>query len=278
MRPIICRTLRREYRLHPPSEAVAQLLRFVEAEPELPASPSLEVVDIPVRLRDGFLVATLPSGEVVEGTPNHVVSAMHGVVLVDLVEGEPRAPFIHGATVIVGGRRLLLVGHKGSGKSTLSLHLVLAGHDVEGDEHLVIRESEVIARPRTLRVKEGSLRLILGLPDQVWQAPYIHNWDGALIRSISPAVGGRAWTIRPGRLDAIVFLVANYGGRSAARPIAGTDAFGRLMGEVMLPHTGVAAAAGRLRRVAMEVPSYQLLLGDLDTAEWHLSRIASLLT
>jgi len=278
LRPIVCRTLRREYRLHPPSEEIAQLLRFVEAEPELQASPPLEVFDIPVRLRDGFLVATLPSGEVVEGTPNHVLSAMHRTVLIELVQGEPGAPFLHGATVVIGGRRVLLVGHKGSGKSTLSLHLVLAGHDVEGDEHLVIRDSEVIARPRTLRVKEGSLRLIPGLPDHVWQAAYIHNWDGSTIRSISPAVGGRPWVIRPGRLDAMAFLVANHGGRSAARPIPGKEAFTRLMAEVMLPHTGVATAAGRLRRVAMEVPAYQLLLGDLATAEWHLSSIASQLT
>lgn len=277
MRPIVCRTLRREYRLHPPSDEVAQRLRFVEAAPELPAPP-LEVIDIRVRFRDGFLVATLPSGALVEGTPNHLISAMHRIILADLVEGEPGAPFLHGATVMIGERRVLLVGHKGSGKSTLSLHLVLAGHQVEGDEHLVIRDSEVVARPRTLRVKEGSLRLVSGLPDQVWEAPYIHNWDGSVIRSISPAVGGRPWVIRPGKLDAMVFLVANYGGRSAARPIAGKDAFSRLMGEVMLPRSGVATAAGRLRRVAMGVPSYQLLLGDLATAEWHLSRIASQLT
>ncbi|KQW78961.1 hypothetical protein ASC89_11670 [Devosia sp. Root413D1] len=252
-------------------------MRFVEAAPELPALP-LEVLDIPVRFRDGFLAATLPSGELVEGTPNHVLSAMHRIILADLVEGEPGAPFLHGATVMIGGRRVLLVGHKGSGKSTLALHLALAGYDVEGDEHLVIRDSEVVARPRTLRVKEGSLHLVAKLPDQVWQAPSVHNWDGSIVRSISPAVGGRPWAIRPGRLDAMVFLVANHGGRSAARPIVSKDAFGRLMGEVMLPRTGVAAAAGRLRQVAVEVPAYQLLLGDLATAEWHLSSIASQLT
>ncbi|KQV08870.1 hypothetical protein [Devosia sp. Root105] len=277
MRPIVCRTLRREYRLHPPSDEVASLLRFIEAAPELPALP-LEVLDIPVRFRDGFLVATMPSGELVEGTPNHLVSAMHRIVLVDLIEGERHTPFIHGATVMIGSRRILLVGHKGSGKSTLALHLSLAGHDVEGDEHLVIRESEVVARPRTLRIKEGSLRLVPGLPEHIWEAPSINNWDGSVIRSISPTIGGRPWVIRPGNLDAVVLLVANHGGRSVARPITGKDAFGRLMTEVLLPQGGVAIAAGRLRRIAMEVPAYQLLLGDLATAEWHLSSIASQLT
>lgn len=277
MRPVICRTLTREYRLHPPTDEIGALLRFVEAEPALPGI-SLATADIPICVRDGFLVAAMPGGKLIEGTPNYLISAMHWVILSDLVEGDPGAPFIHGATVVVGGRRLLLVGHKGCGKSTLSLYLAMAGHDVEGDEHLLLRESDVVARPRTLRVKDGSLGLVAGLPDSIWQAPSILNWDGTAIRSISPAVGGRPWVIRPGRLDAIVFLVANHGGRSAARPIAGNDAFGRLMGEIMLPPIGIAAASGRLRRLALQVPAYQLLLGDLDIAEWHLRNIANLLT
>lgn len=274
MRPVICRTLRREYRLHPPTAEIAAQLAFLEAEPVLPGL-SLEPVDVPIQFRDDFLVAPVPGEESIEGTPGHLIGAMHRVVMTDLVEGDPDTPFIHGATVVVEGRRVLMVGHKGCGKSTLSLHLVMAGHDVEGDEHLMIRESEVIARPRTLRVKEGSLRLVAGLPAALFEAPSILNWDGTAIRSVSPAVGGRPWVIRAGRLDAIVFLVANHGGRSGARRIAGNDAFGRLMSEIMLPRTGVAAATGRLRRLALEVPAYQLLVGDLDTAEWHLRKIAA---
>lgn len=274
MRPVICRTLRREYRLHPPTAEIGELLAFVEAEPALPGL-SPELVDVPIHFRDGFLVASMPGGESIEGTPSHLIGAMHRVVLTDLVEGDPDAPFIHGATVVVEGRRVLMVGHKGCGKSTFSLHLAMAGHDVEGDEHLMIRESEVIARPRTLRVKQGSLGLVASLPPAILGAPSILNWDGTAIRSVSPAVGGRPWVIRAGRLDAIVFLVANHGGRSAARRITGNDAFGRVMGEIMLPRTGVAAATGRLRRLALEVPAYQLLLGDLDTAEWHLRKIAA---
>src|SRR5260221_8206062 len=42
-------------------------------------------------------------------------------------------PF-HGGLVTIAGRRLLLVGEKGAGKSTLVLRLLFDGHDVEGDE------------------------------------------------------------------------------------------------------------------------------------------------
>jgi len=277
LHPILSRTLKREYRLHPPDAEVARHLAFLEATPDLPGL-SLQPVDIGVSYRDGFLAATLPDGEIIEGTPGHLVSAMHRVLLADLAEGDPGVPFIHGATVLIEGRRILLVGHKGCGKSTFALHLAMAGHDVEGDEHLMIREGEVIVRPRTLRVKDGSFALVEGLPSWVMQTPFINNWDGTKIRAISPGVNGHPWVIRAGRLDAVVFLVANHGGRSAGRRISATDGFARMMAEVMLPNTGVAAAAGRLRRLAFETPSFQLLLGDLTTAEWHLRNMARLLT
>ena len=126
MRPVICRTLRREYRLHPPAAEIGALLAFVEAEPALPGL-LLEPVDVPIQLRDGFLIASMPGEESIEGTPNHLIGAMHRVVLTDLAEGDPDTPFVHGATVVLEGRRVLLVGHKGCGKSTFSLHLAMAG-------------------------------------------------------------------------------------------------------------------------------------------------------
>lgn len=277
MHTVICRTLKREYRLVCPTAEIAAQLSFVAAEPELPGL-SLEPAEVEVGLRDGFLVARLPAGDLIEGSPSHLLSAMHRVIMADLIEGDPDASFVHGATIRIGGRRLLVIGHKGCGKSTLALHLAMAGHDIESDEHLLVRRHEVIARPRTMRVKDGSFGLVAGLPASVWSAPVLTNWDGGTIRSISPAIGGRPWVIRAGQLDAIVFLMANHGGRSAARPIAHAAAFGRLMAEVVLPQAGIAAAAGRLRELVLGVPSYQLLLGDLSVAEWHLRNISSTLT
>lgn len=277
MRPVICRTLRREYRLHPPTEKLRASISFVETAPDLPDAV-LEPVDIPVGMRDGFLVAETPSGDLIEGTPSHLINSMHRLVLNDLIQGDPGAPFIHGATVLVDGRRLVLVGQKGCGKSTLALYLALAGHGVEGDEHLVARANEVIARPRTLRIKEGSLELLAHAPASIRHAPYILNWDGSEIRSVSPALGGRPWVIRAGRLDAIIFLSANHGGKSQARPLARPEALRRLMGELLLPGAGVAAAAGRIQRLVLDVPSYEMSLGELKAAEWHLRQIAARLT
>ena len=278
MHPVICRTLRHEYRLHAPSPAIARQLRFIEAAPSLPDF-ELAPVDIPIAERDGFIVATLPDGELVEGTPTNLINVLHRVVLTDIVEHNFGCPLLHGATVLIDGRRLLIVGHKGAGKSTLALHLALAGHQVEGDEHLIVRPDSVVARPRSLRVKDGTLTLLGPLPPAISNAPAIPGWDGSFtIRSFSPSVGGRDWIIRTGQLSGIIILIANHGGRSQAQPMSGMLAFSRLMGEIMLPKDGVAAAAGRVRTLALSVPAYQLSLGDLGTATWHLQHIANLLT
>jgi energy-coupling factor transporter ATP-binding protein EcfA2 len=249
----------------------------VAAEPDLPGE-TLEPVDIPIRLKNGFLSANLPSGRLVEGTPGNLVSAMHRLIVHDLAEGDPGVPFIHGATVVVEDRRMLLVGHKGCGKSTLALFLALAGHSVEGDEHLLLRQEEVVARPRTLRVKEGSLALMADIPAAFWTAPSVPNWDGSIIRSISPSLCGRPWVIRAGRLDAVVLLTANHGGRSVVRSVSQATCLRRLMIEVVLPKTGIAAAAARVQKLSRDVPAFELSLGELNTAEWHLQKTAGLLT
>jgi hypothetical protein len=274
---VVFRTLKREYRLHLPSAAIAESLRFITAEPELPGLV-LEQVDMQVAERHGFLTVRLPSGHLIEGTPGHLLGAMHRLAMADLIEGDPDAPFIHGATVVVEGRRLLLIGHKGCGKSTLALHLALNGYAVEGDEHLVVRESQVIARPRTMRIKEGSLTVVASVPDRAWTAPSVLTWDGGVIRALGPDIGGVPWCIRAGRLDAIVCLRANHGGSSVSHPMASGKAFERMMREVILHTGGVAAGAGRLRRLAFGVPSFELLLGNLAAAEWHLRTLARQLT
>jgi hypothetical protein len=76
----------------------------------------------------------------------------------------------------------------------------------------------------------------------------------------------------------MIFLSANHGGKSLARPLSRSEALRCVMSEVLLPSAGVAAAAGRIQRLALEVPSYEMSLGELDTAEWHLRQIAAMLT
>ncbi|HEV2518493.1 MAG TPA: hypothetical protein VGV07_24815 [Devosia sp.] len=271
--PIISRTLRREYRLFAPDEAARRALAFVAADPEVEGR-SLEPVDIAVERRFGFLAATLPNGAMVEGTSRHVLGMLHGLMTWDLAQSHPASPLIHGASVLIGGRRFVITGDKGAGKTTFMLSLLAAGHEVEGDEHLVLEDGGVIARPRTLRVKPGTLRLVPGLPDGLEATPTIDIWEGGLIHAVSPALFGRPWVVRPGKLDGIIFIAPNHGGRSVVARLSPNAAFQRLMRTVLFPGVSVLAETVRVRRLVTEAPAFELRLGDLTQAQFQLQQLA----
>ena len=90
---------------------------------------------------------------------------------------------------------------------------------VEGDEHVVVREFDLIARPRTLRVKASSLTLVPGLADRIRHTPSILDWKSC--PNLRRKSGNRReeWRISPMRPKHIIFLEANHGGHTVAKPI-----------------------------------------------------------
>lgn len=248
-------------------------MAFVAAEPDVEGA-ALEIVDVPIERRHGFLSARLPTGALVEGTTRHMLAALHGLMHWDLSQSHPTSPVLHGATVLIEGRRLVLMADKGAGKTTLTLSLLAAGHGIEGDEHLVLEPDAVIARPRTLRVKTASLRLVGDGPATLAQCPRIDLWGGGHIYAVNPSLFGRPWIIRRGQLDGLVFIEANHGGRSVAKPMARDEAFRRLMRTAMFPGTSLLAETARVRRLVSAVPAFSLRLGDLTGAQFHLKHLA----
>lgn len=270
--PILCRTVQNEYRLHFPSEEARERFAFITADPEM--DRPLEPVDIEISEVQGFYRLPLPNGTVTEGTSDHCIDVLHALMISDLLTSHPGHPMIHGATVRICGKRLLVAGGKAAGKSTLALSLLARGHDVEGDEHLLILPDGVVARPRTLRIKPNTLTVIENLPPGIARSPVYRMWNGTSIHAVNPSIFGRPWRISHGRLDGILFAQANHGGRSHAAPISADEAFAGLVANTYFLKSGVAGMAGRLRGLAVQTPAYRLQLGDLDSAEWHLKRIA----
>ncbi len=152
------------------------------------------------------------------------------------------------------------------------LRLLSEGYAIEGDEHFAIGAERSIVRPRTLRVKAGSLAFAPGLAAAIEASPKILFWDGAPLYSVSPAIAGRPWRIVPGKVESIVFLEANHGGLSRLKSIGVDEAMRRLMRETTLPPTGVGPAVARLRAMLLAANRHTLLLGDLERAIWQLSK------
>ena len=222
---VICiRTLTHEFRVLTDCPQAARTLAYVETRPQILIPPPA-VAELQVERAHGFYRLSLPKGGMVEGSALHLLDALHRFILALLEEEAPGAPLIHAGSICLEGVPMLLIGGKSSGKTTLALELLANGHVVEGDEHVIVRESDLIARPRTLRVKASSLTLVPGLADRIRQTPSVLDWESCPIYAVSPAIVGNKWEISPMHPRHIIFLEANHGGHTVAKPITTEEAF-----------------------------------------------------
>ena len=265
MDTIVVRSLTREYHIQTSSPELTMLVRFIEAKPEIAESTLLPMTIAVTPASVGFEV-DLPAGKIRVHSVPEAANHIHAAIFAGIQEEAVGAPLVHCASVVRHGQRMIVVGAKGAGKSTLTLHLLARGFAVEGDEHVILREDELVARPRRMRVKPGSLPLVPSLASAVLRSPKLTTPEGC-VYALDPSVAGRPWRIAPGQADRLIFIEPNHGGPSRLSCLGTHDAFGLLAQHCLLPDTRQAAAAARLRRLAFEVPSYRLCLGDLEQAE-----------
>ena len=268
MPDVVCRTLTREHRLGCPSQAVADSLAFIAARPEI-VGARLEPAPLAIAEDQGFLRLDLPGGRRVEGDADRVMSTLQGVFIEQTLRVERACCVAHCATVVHPGRptaRILVVGESGAGKTTLALRLLDAGYAVEGDEHFLVWPGRAIARPRTLRVKGGSLPLAPRLASAIAASPSVAFWDGTPLCAVDPSIAGRPWRIAAGEVENVVFLEPNHGGLSRIKPIDAQEGLRRLLAQCTLPRTAVGETVVRLRGLLAKARLHALLLGDLDRA------------
>jgi hypothetical protein len=272
---ISIRTLTHEFRVLTDCPHAARTLAYVETRPQI-SIPSPVVTELQVERAHGFYRLGLPKGGMIEGSALHLLDALHRFIFALLEEETPGAPLIHAGSIRLEGVPMILIGAKSSGKTTLVLELIGKGHTAEGDEYVIVRESDLIARPRTLRVKASSLMLVPVLADRIRQTPSILDWKSCPIYAVSPAIAGTKWQISPMHPKHIIFLEANHGGHTVATPITTEEAFRRLLSRCLLPQTGRSGAVARLRRVVRETQAWEMSLGDLVGAQRHLLAISRL--
>ncbi len=243
----------------------------METVPELPGR-SLDIVDIPIEEVQGFYRMSLPNGVDTEGTSSHCLDYINGLMRWDMMQHHAGSPLLHSASIRHDGRRYAIMGPKGAGKSTLTLHLLCAGYAVEGDEHIVVGRDEAIAFPRTLRIKPPSFGIVQTSID-IETVPKFTDQDGVTVYSLAPARIQKEWSISAGRIDALIFIEPNHGGRSVSFPIDTDAAFEMLLRNAYYTSSNVAPMVTRLSILAANTPRFMLRLGDLTGAEKHLRMI-----
>lgn len=89
--------------------------------------------------------------------------------------------FLHAGSVGIHGRGCLLIGPKGSGKTTLSLALAARGHPFLGDEIAGVRlpTRELVPVRRSLAVRDGPRAEAIGRALDTLDAPYEPFPDGS---------------------------------------------------------------------------------------------------
>ena len=261
---IIVRTIRHELVFRAPDPASSEVLAYTRADPSIDGPPPSRI-DIDIKPLHGFLQFVLPSGFIVEGSASHLLSAVHGLHFTLSRNEFPGSPLIHGGTLTTEKGHVVFVGDKGAGKTTLLADLASEGWPVAGDEHIFVHGDMATPRPRSLRVRVGTLRYLSPAAAAIVRgSPSITDWEGAPLYAVEPSAFGKEWRIGPRPLRHLVILRANHGGRSRIRELDPDRALQLLLRNVMLPDTHRATALAWLRSSLLSASCWELWNGRLE--------------
>jgi hypothetical protein len=174
---------------------------------------------------------------------------------------------LHAGMVSVGGRRALVIGGKGSGKTTLMLRLLFDGHRVEGDETVYTRRGMAVCLPRNFHVKPGTAALIPELARLGASArlPATSTSDGMVITGFNPSTAGHPWTIGDGPVDAAFVLHPDHGGTASCRPVDGLRLVEAAVANCFPSTVGTGPVVAACSSLLGDVDGYELTVGDVGS-------------
>jgi hypothetical protein len=245
---------------------VFDALRFLECDPEIggPAADfvfSIKATDLSYQIfANGFVVGQ-------HASPQDVAGSLYERVTMLSLADFPTAPLIHAASLRRGGRRIVLVGPKGGGKTTLALRLICEGYEIEGDENVFVTGDHVVARPRALRVKASTVRMLPSVTETLRMAPHYENGGSERVYNLDPRrVGASSWRIEQGPAEFIVLLRPNHHGSSSLRPITPLQVAREVIAETAFRVSHRGRAIADIAKVVGKARGFELRLGNLDQA------------
>ena len=247
-------------------EAVFQALRFLDCDPEIVgevAKESLWTIE-PFHGRCRIYEEGIEIGETYVGNP--LTDFLHHRLFLRSLAARPNAAALHAASLRRHGRRILIAGTQGAGKTTLALLLIRAGYDFEGDEHVFLVHDCVIARPRACRLKETSLPLLSPFVNNIASAPAYVDDQGLKVFNLDPRMIGGSWRIEQGDADAVIVLRPNHGGYSSIRCMQPMALAQALVSEMGLRESGRGASIGAVAKLVSKAKAFDLSIGDPETA------------
>jgi hypothetical protein len=176
----------------------------------------------------------------------------------------------HGALLMKHGRRLLLAGEPGAGKTTLALALAAAGWAYGGDDIVRIwPDGAAAAAPFAATVKAGGLPLLRPVWPQLPDLPAWTRPDGQQARYFLPPL---RMTAPPGPLDIVVALSRRAGETAEVVPLPGVEALSGILGAACarrwrMNGDALATLARSLERAACVRLGYEDLAAAVNALE-----------
>jgi hypothetical protein len=157
---------------------------------------------------------------------------MHELAL----EALPEFTKLHAGCATWHGKRLVVAGPGGSGKTTLVTRLLYEGFAVHCDDIVLLRRGEVLPYPRRFRIRTQALPL---LPQLVPVAPRLAGARDHV--ALDPSELGFDWQIDAAPADVVLFLEPNHGGATRLEVSAKYSMAERIMSQSNLPAAGAGS-------------------------------------
>lgn len=264
--PDLPQPLARVYRHLPPDDAPG----FVDCEVDLLAARSLRH---PWRPGVRFLAdGTEPFSPLPQGMSLPQLEWGLNWVFAHLAT---RHLLLHAGALEHAGRGLLLVAGPGSGKSTLTAALSLAGMRLLSDEFGVVRLSDrhLLPMPRPVSLKNASIALIAARADAEAIGPVFHRTHKGDVAHLAPPAESLRRRRDPARPALIVFPSWRAGAPLDLVPVRPARALSELAANSfnygVLGPAGYAAAADLVAGCAC----WRLTFGGLDEAVERLQAL-----
>ena len=184
---------------------------------------------------------------------------------------------LHAGVLALGDRALILPAIPGSGKSTLTAALMLAGFRLLSDEFGVLRprQGDFLAMLKPVALKNASIEVIRRFSPGAEIGPIFAATRKGNVAHLAPDAASVAAVHQPARPAVIVFPAWREGAALDLQPQAPEQAFTRLafnsFNYGLLGRIGFDAVAD----LAAACPAYQLTYSRLDEA---VSALRSLIT
>ncbi len=175
---------------------------------------------------------------------------------------------LHAGVLALGDRALILPAIPGSGKSTLTAALMLAGFRLLSDEFGVLRprQGDFLAMLKPVALKNASIEVIRRFSPSAEIGPTFSATRKGDVAHLAPDVTSVAAVHQPARPAVIVFPAWREGAALELQPQAPEQAFTRLafnsFNYGLLGRIGFDAVAD----LAAACPAYQLTYSRLDEA------------